>query len=202
MKKAMTKKHSTIFVSLFLLYFYLFPSSLNAGPPTDQIRATVDKVIAILKDPHLKSEERKEERLSQLKQVIYRRFDFSEMAKRSLGSQWRRITPAERREFTRLFTNLLERTYVNQIQAFNDEQIVFIRERRDGRYAEVESSITSGKGRKLSINYKSFLVNGEWKIYDVVAENISMVNNYRSQFNRIITKSSYEELIRKIKQKL
>lgn len=162
----------------------------------------MDKVVAILKDPQLQSEERQEERWKQLRQAIYQRFDFTEMAKRSLGRQWRRLTPAERDEFTRLFTDLLERTYVSRLQSFYDEEIVFLRERRDGDYAEVESRILTNKGGKVFDKYRSFLVDGEWKIYDIVAENISLVSNYRPQFNRILAKSSYIELVQRIRKNL
>ena len=124
------------------------------------------------------------------------------MAKRCLGFQWRRLSAGERDEFTRLFTELLERSYLNQIQAYHGEQITFVRERRNGDYAEVESYIVTGTGTQLSVNYKSLLVNGEWKVYDVVAENISMVNNFRSQFRRILARYSYDELVRRIRQKL
>ncbi|MFQ5851128.1 MAG: phospholipid-binding protein MlaC, partial [Candidatus Binatia bacterium] len=197
----MARKHKTALTALFLLFFYLFPSPLSAGPPTDQIRATLNKVIAILNDPQLKTQGRKKERRKKLQQVIYPRFDFTEMAKRSLGRYWRRLTPAEREEFVHLFTDLLERSYLNNIEAYNNEKFVFVRERRDGNYAEVESRILTSKGEEFSVNYKALSVNGEWKIYDIVAENISLVNNYRSQFNRIITKFSYQELTRRIREK-
>ncbi|MFQ5903890.1 MAG: phospholipid-binding protein MlaC, partial [Candidatus Binatia bacterium] len=174
---------------------------LRAGAPTDQIRTTVDKALAILKNPQLKSEARKKERRDQLRQVIYARFDFTEMAKRSLGSHWRRRTPEEREEFVQLFTDLLERAYVDRIESYNDETFIYLRENLDGSYAEVKSRIATHQGEEISLNYKVHLVNGEWKVYDIVAENISLVNNYRSQFNRVITNSSYEELIRKMKEK-
>ena len=118
---------------------YLLPSNLMAGTPTDQIRATVDEVVAILKDPQFKSEERHEERRQRLKQAINRRFDFTEMARRSLGREWRRLTPAERDQFTLLFTDLQERTYIDRLQSLDDEEIDFQGERREGDYAEVES---------------------------------------------------------------
>ena len=202
MRKLNTIKRSILFVALFLLSVHLLPLPAIAGTATDQIQATVNKVISILKDPQWNSKGRRAELRNQLKQVIYRRFDFNQMARRSLGRQWGRITPAERNEFTRLFTDLLERTYVNQIQGFNDERVVFTRERSDGNYAEVESRILTRTGKQFSVNYKSLLVDGEWKIYDIVAENISLVNNYRSQFRRILARSSYKELIRRIRQKL
>ncbi|MFQ5541859.1 MAG: phospholipid-binding protein MlaC [Candidatus Binatia bacterium] len=162
----------------------------------------MDKVIAVLKDPDLKSKEKREERISQLRKIVYARFDFAEMAKRSLGSHWRRRTPSERKEFTRIFTDLLERSYVRHIDSYNDEKFVYLREKLDENYAEVGTKILTSKGEEFSVNYKTHIVDGEWKIYDVVIENISMVNNYRSQFKRVLSKSSYEELVQKINNKL
>ncbi len=198
----MKKKYKPVFVALFLLFFsVLSPPRSNAGAPTEQIRMSVDKVQAILKNPQLKSPAKTKERREQLRQVVSSRFDFAEMARRSLGSQWRRLTPKEQEEFVRLFTDLLERAYIDRIEAYSDEKFAYVRENLDKNYAEVGSRIVTSKGEEFSLNYKVYLANGEWRVYDVVVENISLVNNYRSQFNRIITNSSYEELIRKMKEK-
>jgi phospholipid transport system substrate-binding protein len=177
------------------------PYPAMAGPPTEQIRGTVDRALAILKNPALKSEARKKERRDQLRQVIYAGFDFPEMAKRSLGSNWRRLSQKEQDEFVRLFTDLLERAYVGRIEAYDDEKFVYLKETQDQDYAEVQSRIFTNKGEEFSLNYKAHLVGGQWRVYDVVVENISLVNNYRAQFNRIITNSSYEELVRRMKAK-
>ena len=123
------------------------------------------------------------------------------MARRSLGAQWRKLTPKEQEEFVRLYTDLLERAYINRIESYSDEQFAYVRENLDKNYAEVQSRIVTNKGEEFSLNYKAHLINGEWKVYDVVVENISLVNNYRSQFNRIIANSSYEELVRRMKEK-
>jgi len=197
----MMQKYEPTSVILIVLAFVLIPFPLSAGAPTDQIRTTVDKALNVLRSPGLKSEAKKKERRDQLRQVIASRFDFTEMAKRSLGSQWRRLTPKQREEFVPLFTDLLERAYIDRIESYGDEKLIYSRENLDGNYAEVESRIVTHRGEEFSLNYRAHLVNGEWKVYDVVVENISLVNNYRSQFNRIITNSSYEELIRRMKEK-
>jgi len=173
----------------------------NAGLPTDQIKSTVDKALMVLKDPRLKPTARVKERRDQLRQILFARFDFTEMAKRALGSNWRRRTPQEQEEFVRLFTDVLERTYAEIIESYSDEKIMYIYERIDGTYADVASKILTSKGDEYSINYKAHLISNEWKVYDVVAENISLVNNYRSQFNRVIANGSYEELVRRLKDK-
>jgi len=199
----MTSRNNQNFLAaaIFLLALALSPTRLTAGVATDQIKETVDKALLVLKDPRLKSAAKSQERRDQLRQILFIRFDFMEMAKRSLGANWRRRTPREQEEFVRLFTDLLERQYAGIIESYTDEKIVYIGERLDGKFAEVNSKVVTGKGQEYSINYKAQLNGGDWKVYDVVAEDISMVNNYRSQFNRIISNSSYEELIRRMKEK-
>lgn len=191
----------TAVVLLLLLLALVVPCPSSAGAPTEQIRASVDRIVAILKNPQLKSPAKTKERRDQLRQAISSRFDFAEMARRSLGSQWRRLGPQERQEFVRLFTDLLERAYLDRIEGYSDEKFAYVRENLDRNYAEVQSRIVTNKGEEFSLNYKTLLVNGEWKVYDVIVENISLVNNYRSQFTRIIANSSYEELVRRMKEK-
>lgn len=185
------------------LFLVLSLSSVgaHAGLPTDQIKSTVEKALVVLNDPRLKPPAKLKERRDQLRQILFARFDFTEMAKRALGSNWRRRTPQEQEEFVRLFTDVLERTYAEIIESYTDEKIVYVNERIDGTYADVGSKILTSKGEEYSINYKAHLISNEWKVYDVVAENISLVNNYRSQFNRVIANASYEELVRRLRDK-
>jgi phospholipid transport system substrate-binding protein len=187
--------------ALFLLAIALTPAHAAAGLPTDQIKATVDKALLVLKDPRLKPSTKALERREQLKQILFARFDFSEMAKRALGANWRRRTAKEQDEFVRLFTDLLERAYTDTIESYTDEKILYVGERLDGGYADVSSKILTSKGEEFSLNYKTHFVAGEWRVYDVVVENMSMVNNYRSQFNRVIANDSYEELVRRLRDK-
>lgn len=182
--------------------FAILSGSAHAGMPTEQIKGTVDRAVSVLKDPRLKPAAKLNERRDQLKQILFARFDFTEMAKRALGSNWRRRTPQEQDEFVRLFTDILERAYAEIIESYTDEKIVYLNERIDGGYADVGSKILTARGEEYSINYKAHLVSSEWKVYDVVAENISLVNNYRSQFNRVISNSSYEELLRRLRDKV
>jgi phospholipid transport system substrate-binding protein len=185
----------------FLLSLALLAGVAYAGLPTDQIRATVDKALVVLKDPRLKPAAKVKERRDQLKQILFARFDFTEMAKRALGSNWRRRTSQEQEEFVRLFTEVLERTYADIIESYTDEKIIYTNERIDGTYADVGSKIQTARGEEYSLNYKVHWISNEWKVYDVVAENISLVNNYRSQFSRVISHNSYEELVRRLKDK-
>lgn len=179
----------------------LLASPADAGAPTEQIRSTADKVLSILKDPKLRSPARKNERREQLRAVIYPRFDFAEMAKRSLGPQWSQRSPQEQREFVRLFTELLEHTYVGKIESYNGEKITYSHENIDDDHAEVFTKVVTKKGQDFSVNYLLHSVNGDWKVYDVVIENISLVNNYRAQFNSVLARSSFDGLLRKLQAK-
>jgi phospholipid transport system substrate-binding protein len=184
-----------------ILVLGLLAQSASAGVATEQIRTTVDKAILVLKDPGLKAAAKTKERRDQLRQILFTRFDFTEMAKRALGSNWRRRTPQEQDEFVQLFTELLERAYAGIIESYTEEKIVYVGDRQDGSYADVASKVVTTSGSEFSLIYKVHFVDSEWRIYDVVAENISVVNNFRSQFDRMIARSSYEELVRRLRDK-
>ena len=192
------KALSTIALAVWLL---MQPVSAAAAASGDRIRETVDKLLTILKDPQLKGESKKTERRQKLKEVIGERFDFPEMAKRSLGSEWRRRSPEEQKEFVRLFTELLEQAYLDKIESYNGEKVQYLKEREDKDNAEVATKIIDNKGQEFSVNYRLHNVNGDWKVYDVVIEDISLVSNYRSQFNRVLAKGSFEELLTRMKEK-
>jgi len=177
------------------------PVLAAAAEPGDQVRQTVDKLLAILKDPQLKGERSKNERREKLKEVIYQRFDFTEMARRSLGAEWRRRSPEEQKEFVQLFTDVLEQAYLDQIESYSGESVRYLEQGADGHYAEVATRIIDNKGQKFSVDYRLHNVNGDWKVYDVIIEDISLVNNYRSQFNRVLARSSFGELLKSMKER-
>lgn len=192
---------NTVVAVWFLLSYLLLPSPSRAAGPMEEVRATVDKVLIIVRNPKLKSEVQKANLRAQLAEVIYPRFDFTEMAKRALGPHWGRRTSDEQREFVKIFSELLRNSYVDRIESYSSQTILYTREVKDTHYAEVDTKIVTDKREGLSINYKLHSVNNEWKVYDLVIENISVVNNYRSQFNRVIARSSFEELVRVMKEK-
>ena len=198
----MIRLQTTIFSVLVLTVAMMQSRDCRAGSPTDQIRVTVDQVLAILKDPALKSPGTKEARRSQLTNAILPRFDFEEMAKRSLGAEWRRRTPAEQAEFVRLFTELLKNSYVEAIESYRGQKVIYRRESVDGDYAEVGTQVINERGEEFSIDYRLNFESGQWKVYDVVTENISIVNNYRAQFRRILGRSSFTELLQTIRDKV
>jgi phospholipid transport system substrate-binding protein len=176
-------------------------ASTHAAGPAQEIQAGIEKVIAILKDPALKPEPKRAERLDQLRTVVYSKFDFAEMAKRSLGAQWQRRSADEQREFVKLFTELMENGYASNLEGYDGEKVIVAGEKQDGEFAEVDTKVISKKGEEIVINYKLRQTGGNWKVYDVVIENISLVSNYRSQFNRVIAQSSFDELMRRMRNK-
>jgi phospholipid transport system substrate-binding protein len=200
--KATRMIRSSRIAAVGLLYFcILLPAPLRAGSPTEQVRATVDKVLTIVRSPNPKSKAQIETQRAQLLEVIYPRFDFTEMAKRSLGPNWARRTSEEQREFVKIFTALMGRAYANNIESYTSQNVLYTREREDQNYAQVDTKIVSDNQTPLTINYKLHSVDKEWKVYDLIIEDISVVNNYRSQFDRIIARSSFEELVRVMKEK-
>lgn len=170
------------------------------GEPTDAIRSAVNQGVEILKNAKLDNQKQRGQVIDRLRQIVYPLFDFNEMAMRSLGANWRRLNPQQRAEFVSTFTALLEKTYADQIDLYNGQQVVYAGESIDSDYAHVNSRIIDKNGQTYSVAYRLHRVDGKWRIYDVVAENISLVNNYRAQFNRVIAKSSVEELLKIMKQ--
>jgi phospholipid transport system substrate-binding protein len=182
--------------SLVAVIYLFVAMPLSAGAPSDQTRATIEKVLAVLQDPAAKSERRE-----RLRQVIYPSFDFAEMAKRSLGAYWRRRNATEQQEFVKLFTDLVESSYLDALESYNGEKVIIANEKLDNDIAEVNTKVVTKKGEEFAVDYKLHQASGGWKIYDAVIENVSLINNYRSQFSRVITKSSYEDLVAKMKEK-
>jgi phospholipid transport system substrate-binding protein len=197
--KIRPRRNPMLLIWAFLL---LYPFNTFADSPTVEIKSTVDQVIQILTNPQLQGEGKKQERRKRLREVIFVRFDFQEMAQRSLGAHWQRRTPKEQAEFIKVFSDLLEKTYVDKIESYNNEKFIYANERIDGPYAEVSSKMRTSKGEEFTINYKLHRVGEDWRVYDLVIENISLINNYRSQFNRILTGSGFNELVSRIKAKL
>ena len=199
--KAILLARSIMVGLLFLLCCLMLPAASRAGDPTEQVRATVDKVLTIVRSPNSKSKLQMDEQRAKLIEVIYPRFDFPEMAKRSLGPNWTRRTPEEQREFIGVFTALMGRAYAENIESYTSQNVLYTRESEDQNYAQVDTKIVGDNQPPLAINYKLHRVDKEWKVYDLVIEDISVVNNYRSQFDRVIARSSFAELVRTMKEK-
>jgi phospholipid transport system substrate-binding protein len=173
----------------------------GAGPPTDLLRTQIDRVVKALEEPELKKEGKARERRAAVRKIAEDIFDFTETAKRSLGRHWQPRTPAERKEFVDLFANLLERSYLSKIELYNGEKIAYLGDTVDGDQATVRTKILTKQGTEVPVDYKMFRHGDRWLVYDVVIEGVSLIANYRTQFNKIIQTSSYQELVRKMKTK-
>lgn len=173
----------------------------RAEDPMELMKKTSDRILKILKDPELKAKSKEPEKRRLLRQIADERFDWEEMSKRSLGIHWGERTPEERKEFVSLFADLLERSYMGKIEGYKNEKILFEKEKIDGDYAVVETTIVTERDVEIPINYRLRTKDSNWLIYDVSIEGVSLVNNYRTQFNNIILSSSYQELVKRMKTK-
>lgn len=189
-------------VIVLILCLSLLPLQALAGEPTRQIKETIDSVLNILMDEELRAPQNLKKRRHLLRQIIHSRFDFQEMSKRSLGIHWTRRSPEEREEFIPLFSELLERSYINRIESYIDEKILYTGELIDDGYATVKTRVILRDNIETPIDYRLMRKSSEWLVYDVIIEGVSLVNNYRIQFNRIINSDSYEGLIRRMRNRL
>ena len=187
---------------VLILAVYLFVGgNVHAGEPAEQLQRVIDEALRVLRDPKLHSANKKDERVDRLMKIVNPVIDYEEIAKRSLDGHWRKRTSSQQKEFVRVFRKFLEKLYSSKIHLYDGETVVLGGEAMEGEYARVDSHIVNKKGEKSSLVFKLRRLNGKWKVYDLVAKDISMIDNYRSQFDRVISKSSYEELVKKIKNK-
>ncbi len=178
----------------------VFAVSAALAGPTDDVKKTVDEVVRIVGDNNMRTHEVK--RRQALKKTISAMFDYSEMAKLSLGKHWTVRTPAEKKQFAELFATLLENSYAGKIESYNNEKIVYLKELLDDdSHSVVKSKVVTANRDEFTLDYHLFKQNGKWMVYDVVIEGVSLVSNYRSQFNKIITSSGYERLVKKLQSK-
>ncbi len=176
--------------------------SAFAGEPTEVIRKTTDKIIAIVKDPALQGPEKKRERERLIRAAAEEIFDKEEMSMRTLARHWRERTPAEKKEFMELFEDLLEKTYIDRVEGYSGEKVVYEGERVEGNYALVKVDIMTKQQTKIPVLYRLKKKKAGWLVYDLSIEGVSLVNNYRTQFNSIIMRSSFKDLIEKLKEKV
>ncbi len=188
-------------IAVFFLVLGITAPALG-GEPTDKIRQTTDKILSILADPSLKNPSKVEERRRLIRKAVDERFNWEEMARRSLARHWASRTDDEKKEFVRLFGDLLERTYMSKVEGYSGEKVLYEGEKVDGEYATVSVKIVTKKNVDIPVEYRLKKEGEDWLVYDISIEGVSLVNNYRTQFNSIITQSSYENLIKKLKEKV
>jgi len=194
--------HSSLILWAVALALVVMPLSVaQAGQPSDQLKVQIDRVVKMIEDPDLKKEARALDRRKSVRKIAEEIFDFGETAKRSLGRHWLTRSPAEREEFVGLFADLLERSYISKIELFNGEKIQFVGDSADGDQAIVRTKIVTRQGTEIPVDYRMLRKGDRWLVYDVIIEGVSLVANYRTQFNKIIQTSSYQELVKKMKTK-
>jgi len=192
--------HALALVTALLLVGH-GPDRVWAGAPTDQLKAQIERTVKILEDPELKKPGKQRDRRAAVRQVANDIFDFSETAKRSLARHWAARSQAEREEFVQLFGDLLERSYISKIELYGGEKIRFVGETIEPDGAIVRTRLVTRQDTEIPIDYRMHARGDKWLVYDVLIEGVSLISNYRTQFNKIITTSSYQELVKKMKSK-
>jgi phospholipid transport system substrate-binding protein len=184
------------------LMFFLYALPVHAGAPLDTVQANVNKVLDVLRDPNLKGESAKVTKKEKLAAIYEQMFDGVELSMRTLGANWNKLNPAQQKEFTQLYRQILEKAYIDKILSYTDEKIVFPKETMlSSNQAEVQTKVITSSN-EIPIFYKVILKGGTWKVYDVVVENVSLVQNYRSQFNSILAKNTPDQLLETLRKKV
>lgn len=180
----------------------LFSLPAWAGAPQDAVRLNVNKVLDVLRDPTLKAESAKEAKKEKLRLIYNGMFDDIELGKRTLARNWNSLNTAQRQEFVKLFRQVLEKAYVDKILDYTNEKIVFDKESMlSATQAEVQTKIVTAS-KEIPIAYRVIVKDGAWKVYDIVIENVSLVLNYRTQFNEILEKNKPETLLETLREKV
>lgn len=169
--------------------------------PTETVKSRVDEALQSLSPKANPGADAAERRRADIRRAADTLFDFPDMSKRALGRHWTDRTAAEREEFTRLFTDLIARTYIGKIDRYAGESIAYVGERVDGDEASVRSQVVTAKGSQIPVEYRLHRANDVWSAYDVLIENVSLVGTYRSQFDRIIKAESFADLLRRLREK-
>ena len=197
-KEAM-KQH---IVRMTVILCLIFPLSAFAGVPLEAVKNNVDKVLDVLRDPSLKAESARKAKKDRIRVISEKMFDFAELSKRTLAQNWSKFNPEQQKEFVELYTSLLEDAYADKIMVYTDEKIVFSKEvALTEKTVEVQSRVLRKNG-DISLYYKVILKNGVWRVYDVVIEGVSLLNNYRSQFREILSNKPPESLLETLRKKV
>jgi len=173
----------------------------RAGAPTDQVKSGTDQVLKIIQDPALKGADKTPVRRQQLRTVVDQVFDWQETGKRALGRHWQPLTPEQRQEFSSLFADLVERSYVGKIELYSGEKIIYAGDTIEGDQATVKTKLITKSQTQIPIDYRLQKEGDRWRVYDVLIEGVSLVGNYRTQFNRVIQQTGYDDLVKKMKTK-
>ena len=187
---------------LMVALLIVMPFQAYAASAKETVETSVNKVLKALSDPTFKAKP-KDAKITEIGNIIGEVFDYTELSKRTLGREWKKMKPEQQKEFIELFKELLQGVYADRLLAYTDEKIVFDKEieLKKGR-AEVQSNIVLSDGTKVPIFYRLTNKSGQWKTYDLIIEGVSLVKNYRSQFKEIISKDSSEKLLEILRNKV
>lgn len=194
----MPNHHARVMGVMLLVFSTCSASSAWAGAPTDQLRDGIDQVFKILRDPRMAGDTNTTQRRNAILTAAGNIFDFNEMAKRSLGQHWTARTPVERSQFVALFTDLMQHSYISKVDQHGGANMIFRGETIDGDVAVVQTKIPLSNGNEMPLDYWLHKVVDRWQVYDLSLDGISLVANYRAQFNKIIRTASYETLVAKL----
>ena len=194
----MVTHRGRVFWTLIFLCMLAPVHAVWAGAPTDQLREGVDRVFKILRDPAMAGDAKATQRRSAILTAAGTIFDFGEMAKRSLGQHWATRTPAERTQFVALFTDLMQQSYISKVDQHGGAKMIFRGETIDGEFASVRTTIPLSNGNEMPLEYRMHTADARWQVYDLSIDGISLVSNYRSQFNKVIRTDSYETLVTRL----
>lgn len=187
---------------VLFLALVIIPLCVFAGPPLDTVKANVNGVLDVLRDPKLKGEAGKKVKEQRIEAAADRLFDYVELSKRTLGLNWNKFSPEKRKEFVGLYRTILKNAYVDKITAYTNEQVNFTKEASlSETTVEVQSVIVS-KGGETSIYYRVMKKENVWKVYDVVIEGVSLISNYRTQFREILGNNPPEKLLETLRKKV
>ncbi|MBE0558117.1 MAG: ABC transporter substrate-binding protein [Proteobacteria bacterium] len=185
-----------------IVILVLFPLAVYAGAPLDTVRANVNKVLEVLRDPALKAESAKEAKKERLRPIYDAMFDQVELSRRTLAINWNKLNTAQRQEFVQLYRQVLEKAYIDKILTYTDEKIVFDKESKvSENLSQVPTRVVTSS-KEIPITYRMILKDGTWKVYDVVVENVSLVQNYRTQFSDILAKNNPEQMLADLRKKV
>ncbi|HEY6086002.1 MAG TPA: ABC transporter substrate-binding protein [Nitrospira sp.] len=187
-------------VLTLLMLSGLTPHRAEAGPATDAIKGTIDEVLRILADKELKQPGKADQRRQLLEKVVGDRFDYTEMSRRALGAPWNGLSDKEKHEFVALFQTLLVNSYADKVESYSGEGVQYLNERIEKDYAEVRTKVLNGK-TDIPLDYRLLNKSAGWRVYDVVVDGVSLVNNYRGQFTKILRNGNFAELMDQLRKK-
>ncbi len=196
------KYFKTVILVYFLVSLFSNTDSAFATSVQGQLKVTIDNVLEILRNPDFQGDEKKEQRRETLSETIRQKFSFAKMSQLSLGRHWKKRSKQEKKDFIRMFGQLLEETYISKLESYTDEKVVFVKEFVRNKKAQVDTKVIT-ESIEIPINYRMYKTkSGRWMVYDLVIERVSLVGNYRLEFDQILQKNSYEKLIEDLKKKL